>query len=173
MIDNDTRKMLKCIRSKIDEYRNVELPREEKRKVNESLFTKFGILTENYNEEKDQPYVINYSNVQFGNVRSSQEDSIKKTIGDVAFKKDSLQYYPKTQNIVMVAEVSGIGLKFQFQYKDASGDGCYIWANGLQMTDANLRTVEKIRDAFLNWKQSIVEDGDFLQKLDKEAKREM
>ena len=41
------------------------------------------------------------------------------------------------------------------------------------MTDANLRTVEKIRDAFLNWKQSIVEDGDFLQKLDKEAKREM
>ena len=40
------------------------------------------------------------------------------------------------------------------------------------MTDANLRTIEKIRDAFLNWKQSLVEDGDLLQKLDKQASKE-
>jgi hypothetical protein len=73
--------------------------------------------------------------------------------------------------LVLNAEVSGLGVTFQFRYKDPSGDGCYIWAEGLQLSDANLRTVEKIRDAFLNWKESLVQDGDLLDKLNKEANK--
>ena len=82
------------------------------------------------------------------------------------------EFYPDIHDLVMNAEVSGLGITFQFRYKDTSGDGCYIWADGLQLTDSNLRIVEKIRDAFLNWKQSLVDDGDLLDKLNKEANKD-
>lgn len=108
----------------------------------------------------------------FGDVLSSQKDAIRKTIGDVSFKEDALKYYPDIHDIVINGEVVGIGVTFQFRYKDRSGDGCYIWNDGLQLTDANLRTVEKIRDAFINWKQSLTEDGDLIDKIDKEANKE-
>lgn len=130
-------------------------------------------LNESQNSDMGNAFVVSRNDVQFGSVRSSQEDAIRKTIGDVTLKPEALKYYPQIQDLVLNGEVSGLGVTFQFRYKDPSGDGCYIWAEGLQMTDANLRTVEKIRDAFLNWKQSLVEDGDLMQKLDKQARRDV
>lgn len=130
-------------------------------------------LNESQNSDMGNAFVVSRNDVQFGSVRSSQEDAIRKTIGDVTLKPEALKYYPQIQDLVLNGEVSGLGVTFQFRYKDPSGDGCYIWAEGLQMTDANLRTVEKIRDAFLNWKQSLIEDGDLMQKLDKQARRDV
>ena len=83
-----------------------------------------------------------------------------------------MKYYPEIQDLVINGEVTGLGITFQFRYKDPSGEGCYIWCEGVQLTDSNSRTIEKIRDAFLNWKQSLVEDGDLLDKLHKEANKE-
>lgn len=122
-------------------------------------------------DDAGKAIVISPKDVQFGTVRASQEDALKKTVGDVALKDDALKYFVDIKDIALNGEVSGLGLTFQFRYKDPSGDGCYIWADGLQLTEANLKTVQKIRDAFANWKQSLVEDGDLLQKLEKEASR--
>ena len=151
----------------------TDLPKEELVMERDSLYNRFSVLMEEVERSSEQKaIVITSKDVQFGSVRVSQEDAIRKTIGDVTFKPDALKYYPQIHDLVINGEVSGLGMTFQFRYKDPSGDGCYIWAEGLQMTDANLRTIEKIRDAFLNWKQSLVEDGDLLQKLDKQATRE-
>jgi hypothetical protein len=121
--------------------------------------------------DKDKVITIKRGDVQFGSVRNSQEAAIKKAVGDVKLKDDALKYYSKLQDLVINGEINGLGVTFQFRYKDPSGDGCYIWSQGLQLTDSNLRTIQKIRDAFLNWKQSLVEDGDLLEKLDKEANK--
>ena len=151
----------------------TDLPKEELVMERDSLYNRFSVLMEEVERSSEQKaIVITSKDVQFGSVRVPQEDAIRKTIGDVTFKPDALKYYPQIHDLVINGEVSGLGMTFQFRYKDPSGDGCYIWAEGLQMTDANLRTIEKIRDAFLNWKQSLVEDGDLLQKLDKQATRE-
>lgn len=170
MSDQYTRKMLSEIRKR--QTKEIELPESCMIVEQENLYNRFNVLMEEVERDmKDKSIVISASDVQFGSVRASQEDAIRKTIGDVTLKPDALKYFPSIQDLVINGEVSGLGVTFQFRYKDPSGDGCYIWAEGLQMTDANLRTVEKIRDAFLNWKQSLVEDGDLLQKLDKEANK--
>ena len=168
MSDYITRKMLSEIRKVMDEQNKIDLP--EMVMEDHSHSSMLSENTENVNGR--QALVITSKDVQFGSVRASQEDAIRKTIGDVSLKPDALKYYPQIHDLVINGEVSGLGITFQFRYKDPSGDGCYIWAEGLQMTDANLRTIEKIRDAFLNWKQSLIEDGDLLQKLDKQANKE-
>lgn len=58
------------------------------------------------------------------------------------------EFYPDIHDLVMNAEVSGLGITFQFRYKDQYGDGCYIWADGLQLTDSNLRIAEKNQRCF-------------------------
>ena len=182
-----TRKMLNEIRKRQDEQNKVELPEQKSIVENNNLYNRFNVLMEEVElglkkkpltegEDENQPkkaaFVIKKSDVQFGSVRGSQEDAVRKTVGDVKFKDDALKFYPDIHDLVMNAEVSGLGITFQFRYKDPSGDGCYIWADGLQLTDSNLRIVEKIRDAFLNWKQSLVDDGDLLDKLNKEANKD-
>ena len=145
----------------------------EIRKQKNTQNTDITTLNESQDNNTNNVFVVSKNDVQFGSVRNSQEDAIRKTIGDVILKPEALKYYPQIQDLVLNGEISGLGVTFQFRYKDPSGDGCYIWAEGLQLTDANLRTIEKIRDAFLNWKQSLIEDGDLLVKLDKQAKRDI
>lgn len=169
-----TRNMLSTIRSQVNEHKNVALPREETINENDNLLTRFNLLMEEAeltfkSKNDNQGFVVRKKDVQFGSVRASQEDAIRKTVGDVKLKDDALKYYANIQDIVLNGQINGLGITFQFRYKDPSGDGLYIWADGLQLTDSNLRTVEKIRDAFLNWKQSLVEDGDLLDKLHKAA----
>lgn len=126
----------------------------------------------NEDETKGNGFVLRASDAQFGSVRSSQEDTIRKTVGDVEFKDDALTYYAQINDLCLNGTISGLDVNFQFRYKDPSGDGCYIWCKGLQLTDSNLKTIDKVRDAFLNWKQSLVEDGDLMEKLHKEATKE-
>ena len=61
---------------------------------------------------------------------------------------------------------------FQFRYNDPSGCGCYIFCDGLQLTDENSRTVGKIKDAFTNFRQGLINDGDLMEKLKKVAERD-
>ena len=62
-----------------------------------------------------------------------------------------------------------MNLIFQFKYNDPSGEVCYIWVNGLQLTETNQRTLGKVRDGFLNWKSSLLQNSDLLQKIHKAA----
>jgi hypothetical protein len=63
-------------------------------------------------------------------------------------------------------------MSFQFIYNDPSGDGCYIWTEAMQLTETNTKTLGKIRNAFCNWKDSITQDGDLMEKLNKAANRD-
>ena len=65
-------------------------------------------------------------------------------------------YYPENKDLVLTGKINALNLAFQFRYNDPSGDGCYIWANALQLTETNNRTIGKVRDAFVNWKNSLI-----------------
>lgn len=127
---------------------------------------------ENIDDTHAQYFVIKKNTPQFGDVRSTQEEAIRKTLNDnIKFSEDALKYYPKADDITLNGEVPMLSLSFQFRFSDPSGDGVYIWTNGLQLTETNARLIGKIRDAFSNWRDSIIQDGDLMEKLKKAAER--
>jgi hypothetical protein len=100
---------------------------------------------------------------------------LKKTLNvDVKFDDDALIYYGESENLVFQGTIPSLSLYFQFKYIDPSGDGCYIFTkdNYLQLTDTNYRTIGKIRDAFINWKNALVQDGDLMMKLKQSVTKE-
>lgn len=123
--------------------------------------------------DKSGAFVITKRTPQFSDVRISQEKALLKTIGEsIDLDENALVYYPKIKDLVLSGKINSLKIAFQFRYNDPSGDGCYLWANSLQLTDVNNRTIGKIRDAFLNWKQSLIENGDLIEKLHKTATKE-
>ncbi len=143
-LERDTRKMLSIIR-------------ESKNTIKE-------------NEDKGKSFPILKNDPQFGDVRESQEESLIKTIGEsIELDDNSLMYYSNNKDLVLTGKINSLNVTFQFRFNDPSGDGCYIWANALQLTDTNNRTLGKIRDAFVNWKQTLIQDGDLMAKLHQNA----
>ena len=126
------------------------------------------LICEDSNSDKNNGFVINKSTPNFGDLRDNQIDVISKTIGEnLEFSDDALMYYKDNKDLILNGKIISLNLTFQFRYNDPSGDGCYIWCNSSQLTDNNLRTIGKIRDAFLNWKESLLQNGDIFDKLNK------
>jgi len=125
---------------------------------------------ENVDETHKESFVVKKDTPQFGDVRTSQEEALRKTVGEnITLESDALKYYPKSDDMTLNGKINTLNLKFQFRYNDPSGDGCYIWTEAMQLTETNARTLGKIRDAFSNWKDSITQDGDLMEKLKKAA----
>lgn len=147
MVENATRKILSIIR---------EYSKSESNLINEN------------NDYKNSKIVINKSTPNFGDMRETQIEDISKTIGEsLEFTDDALVYYKDNKDLILNGKINPLNLTFQFRYNDPSGDGCYIWGNSTQLTENNLRTIGKIRDAFLNWKSTLLQNGDIFEKLDK------
>lgn len=153
-MDNITRKMLTVIRESNTNKTNKSLIIEDsKKEVNSFAITK--------------------NTPKFGDVRESQEQALIKTIGEsIELDENALVYYGKTKDLVLTGKINSLSLTFQFRFNDPSGDGCYIWANSLQLTDTNNRTLGKIRDAFVNWKNALIQDGDLMAKLHQAVSQE-
>jgi hypothetical protein len=128
------------------------------------------VLTEeaDVDDSHKDSFNITQSTPQFGDVRTSQEAAIRKAVNDnVKFSENALKYYPKADDMTLDGKIPSLNLNFQFRYNDPSGDGCYVWTEAMQLTETNARTLGKIRDAFSNWKDSITQDGDLMEKLKK------
>lgn len=134
------------------------------------------ILTEE--EETDDTHQnsfdINKNTPQFGDVRTSQEEAIRKTLNtNVQFEDKALRYYPKADDMTLDGNIPSLNLKFQFRYNDPSGtDGLYLWCDAMQLTDGNTRTIGKVRDAYMNWRDSITQDGDLMEKLKQASEKD-
>lgn len=133
------------------------------------------VLTEAEAEEEshDNYFEIRPNTPQFGDVRTSQEDVLKKTIGEnIMLDEGALKYYPDSDDMTLEGKIRTLNMEFQFRYNDPSGDGVYVWTEAMQLTETNTKTLGKIRNAFLNWKDSITQDGDLMMKLKKAANKE-
>ena len=142
-----------------------EAERNQKKKLNEDNNT--------FNDDKHgDGFPITKKTPQFGDVRTSQEEALLKTIGEqIKLNDDSLIYYPNADDLVLNGEIPSMNTTFQFRLNDPSSEGIYIWSEALQLTDSNTRLLGKVRDAYLNWKQTLVQDGDLMDKLKKVVER--
>jgi hypothetical protein len=193
MATDFTKKMLQTIRENTEKIRNEKfqpLIVEETNAEEENFLSRSKVLMEeaeknfqkkNLNEEKheinddshEKVFPITKKTPQFGDVRVSQEEALVKTIGQqIKLDEDSVLYYPDADDLVLNGEIPSISSSFQFRYNDPSGEGVYIWSDGLQLTESNSRTLGKARDAYLNWRQGLINDGDLMDKLKKVADKE-
>lgn len=132
-----------------------------------------GALITEEEEKKEKEFPITKKTPHFSDVRVSQEEALLKTIGEaIELGEKALVYYPEKKDLVLSGKINAMKVAFQFRYNDPSGEGCYIWADALQLTETNNRTIGKIRDGYVNWKKNLVENGDLLEKLHKEASEE-
>lgn len=186
MADNVTKKMLETLRRGrveqakwaaeqfIDESveeRDNFLTR-SKILMQEAVDDKKKVITEEeqVDDEHNDSFDIDKDTPQFGDLRTSQEEAIRKTLNtNVQFEGNALKYYPKADDMTLDGKIPSLNIKFQFRYNDPSGDGCYVWAEAMQLTDTNARTLGKIRDSFSNWKDSINNEADLMAKLKKAA----
>ena len=179
-----TKSMLKALRKNADEkarlieedFKNMAESTEDDNYLNRMKILmeeavnadKKKALNEVVENSHQRRIAITKNTPQFGDVRVTQEDVLRKTVGEsIELGSDALVYYPDADDITLTGKVNSLDLSFQFRYNDPSGDGCFVWADGLQLTDANARTIGKVRDAFVNWKNSILQDGDLMDKLKK------
>ena len=188
MATDFTKKMLQTIRENTEKAKKqtVQPLIIEDKKVEEDNFLnrskslmeeiEKNIQKKNLNEEKhdisddkhDKSFPITKKTPQFGDVRVSQEEALIKTIGEqIKLDDDSLLYYPDADDLILNGEITTMSTSFQFRLNDPSSEGIYIWSDALQLTDSNNRLLGKIRDAYLNWKQTLVQDGDLMDKLKK------
>ena len=141
--------------------------------MQEAVEDKKKVLTEGDENDHSEVFNINKDTPQFGDVRTSQEEAIRKTINDnVKFEGDALIYYPKADDMTLNGKIPTLNMTFQFRYSDPSGDGVYVWCDSMQLTETNTRTIGKIRDAYMNWKDSITQDGDLMEKLKKASQND-
>ena len=174
-----TRKMLDTLRKgRVEQARKAAEQFVTEEKENDNFLTRTKILMqeaidenkkkilteEEVDDDHKDSFEITKRTPQFGDVR------IRKTInGNVQFSENALKYYPKADDMTLDGKIPSLNLDFQFRYSDPSGDGCYVWTDAMQLTDTNARLLGKIRDAFSNWKDSITQDGDLMEKLKKAA----
>ena len=183
---NITKKMLDTLRKgRVDEARKAAEQFVTEEQERDNFLTRSKILMEEaikenkkkvlteeeqVDEDHKDSFDITKDTPQFGDVRTSQEEAIRKAVNNnVKFGEKALKYYPKAEDITLDGNIPSLNLDFQFRYSDPSGDGIYIWTDAMQLTETNARTIGKIRDAFSNWRDSITQDGDLMEKLKKVA----
>jgi transcriptional/translational regulatory protein YebC/TACO1 len=184
-----TKKMLETLRKgRVEEARKAAADFVVEEKENDNFLTRSRILMEEavqenkkkilteaeeeVDDEHKDSFEITKDTPQFGDVRTSQESAVRKAINDnVKFGDKALKYYPKAEDMTLDGKIPSLNLSFQFRYNDPSGDGCYVWTEAMQLTDTNARTLGKIRDAFSNWKDSITQDGDLMEKLKRASEK--
>jgi len=186
MADNITKKMLDTLRKgRVEQARKAAEQFVTESKEKDNFLTRSKILMEEAIDENKKKVLteeeqadddhkdtldITKDTPQFGDLRTSQEEAIRKTLNtNVQFEDNALKYYPKADDMTLDGNIPSLNTKFQFRYNEPSGQGCFVWADALQLTNENVRTVGKINDAFNNWKESITAEPDLMTKLKKAA----
>ena len=129
------------------------------------------------NEETEQPQpkgaIAITDDPKFGqSVLSNQIEEFKASVdGGAEFatgneenpENSPLIYFPDNGNLVFSGKIRNI--TWQFVLKDESGEGCYIWADKLQLTKANMQTLNRLQGAYENWRDGWNREGASLEKL--------
>lgn len=148
-----TKKMLKTINETKSNNGNFRLLTEDYETSNTEKFSK------NDKSENSEGIPVT-DDPKFGNqTLTTQKEAAKEIGADFKNFDTPLIFYPEDGDLVLSGEIPDMNnLKFQFRYKDSSGQGCYIWTEGLQLTDDNVKRINKIQGFYKNWKDDITEN---------------
>ena len=100
--------------------------------------------------------------IKFGDrVLSNQIDNFRSAVnGGAEFAEVSdnvaecpLIYMPKNSNVIFSGIIPAMNnLEFQFVLKSSTGNGCFIWTDGLNLTKENIKTLVKLQGYYENWR---------------------
>lgn len=135
--------------------------REKKQELIENSNSAKRLLKETSDDELE-----NEEKSDGGGIPYTMQDSLMSSITQTAKTqfganfsglKNPMLYYPEDGDVTLSGTIPGMGgdVKFQFRYKDASGNGCFIWSNYLALSEDTLLTLKKIHGVYKNWKQSL------------------
>ena len=79
-----------------------------------------------------------------------------------------LIYIPETGNLTFGGIIPCLNnLKFQFELKTSTGNGCFIWSDGLILNKENMAILNKLYGFYQNWKNSWYEEESSLEQMAK------
>lgn len=153
--------------------------------VNENTVKNRGLLNEsesNGGVETSSDAIAITDDPKFGdNVLTNQKEQFLSSVDSSAqFAKansenpaDSpLIYMPETGNVVFSGTIPSLNnLKWQFVLKNNTGDGCFLWADGLILNKENIKTLNKLMGFYSNWKEQWHKSAKELEQLEKMAKK--
>ena len=147
---DETRNMLNTIRHMINEEETAEQPN-SKGAIAITDDPKFGQQVLSSQIEEFKASVDGGAEFSAGNEENPENSP--------------LIYFPDNGNLIFSGRIRNI--KWQFVLKDESGDGCYIWADKLQLTDSNMQTLSRLHGFSKNWADNWNKEGASLEKLKK------
>lgn len=105
---------------------------------------------------------------------TTQKTTVSNALGvAVNWGSTPLRFYPETQDITLDGQIVELNnLRFQYRLKDPSGTGCYIWCQGLQLTDENLKKIGSIYSIYQNWRDEWVKNSGLLENFADAVKEE-
>lgn len=131
--------------------------------VTRDILNKIRILKEE-NERQNDAIAIT-DDPRFGEaVLSNQIEQFRSSVESGAqFNKPEqgkveeapLIYMPSTSNLVFSGTIPCLNnLKWQFVLKTNTGNGCFVWSDGLILSDENMRILQKLYGFYVNWRNS-------------------
>lgn len=123
-----------------------------------------GLLTEETNKEKSSNAIAITDEAKFGqNALTNQIQQFRSSVESGAqFNKVNpnnvsecpLIYMPETGNLVFSGVIPCLNnLKWQFVLKTSTGNGCFVWADGLILNKDNMQILNKLFGFYQNWRE--------------------
>lgn len=77
-----------------------------------------------------------------------------------------LIYMPETGNLVFSGTIPCLNnLKWQFVLKTSTGNGCFLWADGLILNKENMQILNKLYGFYCNWREEWNSESADLEKM--------
>ena len=121
------------------------------------------LLKEERDNDKKANAIAITDDPRFGNgALSSQIEQFRASVESGAeFAEPSenvadcpLIYMPDEKNLVFSGIIPCLNnLKWQFKLKTNTGNGCFVWADGLIINKDNMQILNKLYGFYLNWKE--------------------
>ena len=138
--------------------------------------TGFGIIKEEKESGGETDAIAITDDPKFGtNVLSSQIESFRTQVESGAQFNEAnpdkvsdspLIFMPETKNMVFSGTIPALNnLKWQFVLKTSTGNGCFIWADGLIVNRDNLQILNKLQGYFYNWKEEWAKESADLDRM--------
>ena len=130
------------------------------RNIQENNTSEKSLLKEE-NEGKSNAIAIT-DDPRFGqSVLSSQIEQFRTSVDSGAqftkpgkVSESPLIYLPNENNLIFSGTVPRLNnLKFQFKLRTNTGEGCFVWCDGLILSDENMRFLQKLWAYYKNWSE--------------------
>lgn len=132
------------------------------------------LLTEDNNKSlkaiaiTDEPkFGQNVLTSQIQQFRSSVESGAQfSKVNNEKVEDCPLIYMPDTGNLIFSGVIPCLNnLKWQFVLKTSTGNGCFLWADGLILNKDNMQILNKLYGFYCNWKEQWNQESADLDKM--------